>query len=550
MNMKKYVLCSAVAGMMLAGCADLDTVPLGDTITADQKEQVVADNPDMVAASVAGITTLFSSFMAFFDEYHSDFGFPSSMLTMDSRGIDMVGLNVGYNWFVYALTMSDYSNSAVDNSMLWQTMYRQIYAANNLISVIPTTTDNDKLQFYLAQGLAIRAFDYFVLAQMYQFTYEGNTDAPCVPLILDTNASTAATDGIARNTVGEVYAQIMSDLNNAVNLLKASSFTRADKRYVSYEVAVGLRARVELVMQDWDAAAKDAQEAISNSQAQPISILEAKAPGFLDMNEPNWMWGIYIDETDDVVNSGIVNWPSHMGSLNYGYASVGAWRKINADLYARIPATDVRKGWWLDANGNSPNLDDEQASFLKSSKAPAYTQVKFAPYGGEVYTAVNANDIMLMRIEEMHLIKAEAQAMGSAGPAVGLQTLTEFVQKFRDPAYSPTASSPAAVQEAVWMQRRLELWGEGLSYFDLMRLRKGIDRRKGGFEAEVNFLVEDTKAAERASIERVKAGQGGVEGTTIQRLIYQIPNSETEANALINASDNNLSSPQLTPVAD
>lgn len=33
------------------------------------------------------------------------------------------------------------------------------------------------------------------------------------------------------------------------------------------------------------------------------------------------MWGIIISETDRVVTSGIVNWISHMGSFNYGYAN-------------------------------------------------------------------------------------------------------------------------------------------------------------------------------------------------------------------------------------
>lgn len=239
-----------------------------------------------------------------------------------------------------------------------------------------------------------------------------------------------------------------------------------------------------------------------------------------------------------------------MGSLNYGYASVGAWRKINTDLFARIPATDVRKGWWLDASAKSANLNDEQAAYIKQAKAPAYTQVKFAPYKGEVYTSTNANDIPLMRIEEMHLILAEAQAMGSAGAATGLSTLQQFVQPNRDPNFTSTASSATAVQEAVWMQRRIELWGEGLSYYDLMRLRKGIDRRNGGFEAQVTFKIDDTKEAERASIDKVKAGNGSTEGTILQRLIYQIPNSETEANVLINDGDNNLSSPILEPVAN
>lgn len=59
--------------------------------------------------------------------------------------------------------------------------------------------------------------------------------------------------------------------------------------------------------------------------------------------------GYQISETDRVVTTGICNFPSHMGSLNYGYATVGAWKRINKKLYEKnINETDARKGWfWM-----------------------------------------------------------------------------------------------------------------------------------------------------------------------------------------------------------
>lgn len=85
---------------------------------------------------------------------------------------------------------------------------------------------------------------------MYQHTYKGNESKPCVPLITNENANEAAANGCARSTVQEVYDQIMSDLNKAVSLLENTDKTRGtDKRYISKEVAYGLRARVNLTMQ-------------------------------------------------------------------------------------------------------------------------------------------------------------------------------------------------------------------------------------------------------------------------------------------------------------
>ena len=268
----------------------------------------------------------------------------------------------------------------------------------------------------------------------------------------------------------------------------------------------------------------------------------------------NWMWGILISETDRVVTSGIVNWISHMGSLNYGYASVGAWRRINPTLYQSINETDARKGWWLDKSGVSSNLNEEQQAYLtKTAKAPAYTQVKFAPYKDEIYTGTNANDVPLMRIEEMYLILAEAQAM-AGDPTSGKNTLETFVKTYRDPSYTCNASTAEAVQNAAWVQRRIELWGEGLAFFDLLRLRKGIDRASTAWKGvdksmpPYNFLIVDTPADEAAAIQQVKAGNGGTTGEDINYLIFQIPNAEVEANPLINSTDNNLGTKKLTPV--
>lgn len=543
----------AAASTMIVSCADLDTEPMGGTVTETQKATTAEANPERVSAGVTGITTMFSIYNNV-SETHDDFGYPSVMLYLDSRGVDMVGCDVGYNWFSSGLDLTDRAVNSRVTRVIWSTMYNQIFAANQVTNSIPADTEDKTLKFYLAQALTLRAFDYFNLAQLYQFTYKGNEDAPCVPIITEKNALEVAGSGIARNTVKEVYDQIMSDLNNAVSMLESTDKKRDDKRYISLDVAYGLRARVELVLQDWAAAASDAQKAINVSTARPATIKEVSKPTFQSLDEPNWMWGILISETDRVVTSGIVNWISHMGSLNYGYASVGAWRRINPTLYAAINPTDARKGWFLDNSGVSANLNEDQQAYLtKTADAPAYTQVKFAPYKDEIYAGTNANDVPLMRIEEMYLILAEAQAM-AGDPTSGKNTLETFVKTYRDPSYTCNASTAEAVQNAAWVQRRIELWGEGLAFFDLLRLRKGIDRASTAWKgvdknmAAYNYLIVDTQADEAAAIQQVKAGNGGTTGEDINYLIFQIPNAEVEGNPLINSTDNNLGTKKLTPV--
>lgn len=515
----------AFASLVLVGCADLDTEPMGGTLTADQKKAAVEENADREIATVNAVPAMFSIYGNVSGD-HNDFGYPALMLLSDGRGMDLVHGATGYNWFSYGLTMTgDWNISGTSNVLTWETLYNQIFSANELIAkydrdVLLSDEADAQDKFYLAQGLAIRAFDYFHLAQQYAQTYVGHENDACVPIRTEKNSSFADADkGVARSTVSEVYELITTDLDDAVVLLEASEkagVEREDKRYVSAAVAHGLRARVRMVMNDWDGARDDAQAAIDQFEGEPLSYTDAAKPGFKSAKEDNWMWGIIILETDRVTTSGIVNWISHMGSFNYGYASVGAWRQINKKLYNSIPNGDARKGWWLNADKESDNLTTKQQQYISSKGCPEYTQVKFAPYNDELGTSLNANDVPLMRIEEMYLALAECQAM-AGDPATGKNTLENFVRNYRCPSYTVIGSSAEEIQDAAWQQRRIELWGEGISYWDIVRLKKGIDRRGGGFSGNYVYLIPAEDPI----------------------FIFLIPNVETEANVLIDGDKDN-----------
>lgn len=527
----KYILASAaLSAAFLTGCVDLDTAPMSAYVTTDQKSEVIASDPTKAEAGVNGVFAQYSVYMAVTGSRHNDFGYPSIMLFTDTNGMDYVSQDNGYNWTGSSLEFSDRVYTSSDCKVVWNTMYQMIYTSNNVAASIVDPQDATS-KFYLAQALASRAFDYWILAQLYQFNYADHKSSPCVPIITDENANQVGMEGAPRATVEEVYAQIMTDINKAIDLLTvadAEGVQRADKRYIDLAVAYGLRARINLTMENWSAAASDAQAAISASDATPYTIEQVSKPAFMDSKDNAWMWGIVIAETDRVVTSGIVNWPSHNGSLSYGYANFSGGHQINKGLYNSIPATDVRKGWWIDENCFSANLDATQAKYVASKQYVPYTHVKFAPYNNVVGTSTNANDIPLMRIEEMYLIKAEAEAM-AGNPAAGKATLEAFVQAYRNPEYTCAAASAQEMQEEVWHQRRIELWGEGLSWYDIMRLKKPVDRRGGGYP-DVTMVFNIPY------------------GSDI--MLWRIPESEIQANALIEETDNNPSASMPEPVVD
>ena len=492
-NIKILAASLIAAGFGLSACQDLDTLPGTQYVSPEIKEDAISQSPELAAAGVVGISSTMKQYQRVYAN-HIDFGWPSVMLISDSSSPDLVGLNTGYNWFSAA---GDYSFGNVNNYMnnlVWYNAYKVILSSNDVLKTVSADTDNKELMLYAAQAYANRGYMYFQLAQYFQYTYKGHESLPCVPILTEENADQAATEGCARATVQEVYDQAINDVTTAIDLLTTSGLpltTIADageKRFVSLGTAYGIRARINLVMNKWADAAADARAAINNSGAVPASIEQVSVPSFWTSSDKNWMWCIYIEPNDRVVTSGIVNFPSHMGSLNYGYASVGAWRRINKALFNNIPESDVRKGWFLDENGVSPNINAAQQAFLNGNGVIPYTQVKFAPYENVINASTNASDVPLMRVEEMYLVEAEATAM-AGNAAAGKSLLENFVKTYRDPSYTCTASTPADVQEEVWMQRRVELWGEGFALTDLFRLNKGIDRRGGGWPTEWVYNV-------------------------------------------------------------
>lgn len=492
----------------------LDTEPWGRDITDAQKAEVKEQLPERLEASAS---SCFENFKLYANvlgsDYHLDYGIGSTMLNTDLRGTDVVSSEKQEIFYWQPMQYRDVLNSSYNVKQHWGVFYNDIRSANALLAEVNPESTSDEAQFYRAQGLATRAYSYFSLVQMFQQPYSAidPDKALGVPLITEQNADEAAKDGCARATVAETYALILSDLNSAIDVLKDNKHARADKRYVDLAVAYGIRARVNLVMENWAAAADDATAAIAATDATPYTRAELARPGFTDSSDHSWMWGVVVAETDRCVTTGICNFPSFMCSLCYGYTSEAAnWRKVNVSLFNQIGSTDVRKGWFLDASGQSSNLNQAELEFLEAKGAPAYTNVKFGPYKGELGTSTNASDIPLMRVEEMYLIQAEAYArMGSTDRAK--EVLTTFVTTYRDPSYTTRSATADELADAVWTQRRIELWGEGLSYFDLLRLQKGVDRRGGGFESHTVF--------------NIAAGDNA--------LIYRIPQSELEYNKLI-----------------
>ena len=286
----------------------------------------------------------------------------------------------------------------------------------------------------------------------------------------------------------EIYELIISDLTFAIENLEG--YVRNDKSRIDRQVAYGLRARAYLNMEEWALAASDAAAAAEGYV--PASLEEVSRPFLYDIGEHNWIWG-YDMRSDIALANPYATSSSWIRSFSGdGYAAAcQVYACINSLLYDKIPSTDVRKGWWVDENLDSPLLADVSWNgvtgnavadlMIDNVKMPflPYTNVKFGMYS--IGGTVNDEDWPFMRVEEMILIQAEG--MAKSGDAAGAKALLEgFVREYRDPAYSADAGG-RSLEDEIWYQRRVELWGEGFSNNDTRRLGKPLVRFHGGQES-------------------------------------------------------------------
>ena len=472
-TVSKYFFLAVAACLSLTACESMmDLQPEGATKTDALKQDAYNKIPANAAAEINAIYAQMIALYAGGTTGHNDFGVASCMMILESEGQDWIGPNTGYNWFAYSDFYARNYNATV-NLLMWNTYYKTIAACNMVCASTDPETTNPDLMANLGQARAVRAYCYSILAQLYQFTYNAeNASKPCVPIV---HESLTAEQQAAnpRASLQEVYDFIMADLNYAIPAL--GGWARADKGAADQAVAYGLRARVNMLLGNYADAAEDAKMAIQVSGAQPYTLADVSKPTFCHAEHNSVIWANMIVESNDVVQTGIINWPSHMSSLyTDGYTGVGTYREISSDLYSKISPTDVRKGWWLNENLESPLLDHPAYAGWKGKGVP-YANVKFGVPDDDTNNLVADADWTLMRYEEMLLIQAEGLARSNQ-EAAAKALLEGWVKANRDANYTCKASDEAGLVEEIWMQRRIELWGEGFAWFDLNRLEKPIIR--------------------------------------------------------------------------
>ena len=476
-----------VASMAMTGCIK-ETEP-NSVVTAESVAKSATAVKAMVNAIPVAEALPYSVFPN--NNYGFDFGLPGIMCATDSAIGEVVGTsgdaNSGYNWFYFWDAGSTLNADSYVTPFTWYCYWNFVKSCNDIISVIGNEPATDEMKAYLAYAKANRAALYLDMARSFDPLENKYTDVSEVKGLTVPKITETTTEAEARNnprlTRDEIFEFIFADLNEAETLLTDNSH-RGGKDVPSLAVVYGLKARAYLWLGGFDKskyaqAATYARKAIDESGATIMTEAQWLDPktGF---NTPNnsWMW--YLPQSSEGVTMlvNFVAWRSC--EATWGYGSL-VQQGVHVNFYNRISDTDWRKrafmgpdpeAWWAE-NKDICNINIETAEY--EGYFSPYASVKFRPAGGETlnYKTGNATSICMMRVEEMLLIEAEATAYSD--PAKAADLLAAFAVT-RDPAYTKPGNltAEAVANAAIW-QKRVELWGEGVLFYDFKRLNYSIE---------------------------------------------------------------------------
>lgn len=483
MIMKSKILLFAATALLFVGCEKdfLDEKPT-ELLSPEQIAKAAEKDPSLLNGSISGLYTLMFQTATGGTEDHDDFGQKGYDIYSDMVCSDMVLGALNYGWYsnvVKYQSTTDFTRT--DAYKPWRYYYKIILGANTVIEalggndVVPTLPEN---KYVMGQAKAMRAYGYFYLSQFYSKGY-GDGTTKILPIYKDTKSPNQPL-----STTKAVYDLIIDDLTKAVTYL--DGFNRAgSKAAIDKYVAEGLLSYAYAARGTNEDLAKVVtltEDVITNSDArlnvedEVVAMFDANKvltnpqSGFNDVKNPSWLWGTDLTLAN---NLDLVSWWGQVDLYTYSYAWAGDPKVMDAGLFAKIKTDDVRKKQF------DSRLRPTGKFFDPNRKIGGQRNV--------------VTDYVYMRMEEMYLLNAEAKAkLNQDGPA--RDRLKELLVKRMPDVSYVDALSGQSLKDEIYLQTRIELWGEGKSYLAMKRDKATITRGSNHlFFAGQSFQYDDDK---------------------------------------------------------
>lgn len=445
---KKIIIYSVASVLALTGCKDF----LNQEPKLTQSTEITLSSYDGLNKSVAGAYGPLASSSWYGASYVLSSDMRSGNGSRNEKA-ESGRYTQSYEW-----------NYTDDNGGgIWSTAYYVISAANNVINSLEGKTSTEvseqDINNLKAEALFIRALAHFDLVKIYSQPYTYKKDGLGVPYVKVTDPNGKP----ARESVENTYKMIVEDLLEAEKAID-SKYVRDgfvdSKASVSIYAIQALLSRVYLYMGDWN-----------NSAVYATKVIDSKAFDLWDAETYPTVWGKDVaDDGGEVIfeiygkktNGYYGSWVDISWMCNpEGYADTQA----SPDLISLYKEGDVRRDLYV-----SKTFEDETVLYWTGK------------YPGKGDGTPDATNVIILRLSEMYLNRAEATLNGASTGVPAVDDINAVVTKRGLTPYL------AVTRTDVQTERRLEFAFEGHYFFDLARWNQSLVRNY--FTGNMNQNVE------------------------------------------------------------
>ena len=410
------------------------------------------------------------------------------------------------------------------NGTPWVVCFSMIRSANLLLDNIDKFDSATEAERKLARArmLTLRSHAYWRLLQIFapRWCDSNNGAMVCAPL-----ETTFSKENFPLASMSDIIARCYSDLDEAARIFADNRSDDGLEPMIiipNRNVALGVKMRIAMIKEDWTTVKSLANEILQNV---PLTKSSELTSGFMEA-APSWIWGSY-----DTIKSpsGNVEFPLYYWAFQSFYTCNGPYpctwdygpNAIDKDLYLSIDPTDIRRSlfampdqldfrpfndlgnWYKTTYAEQPYFYATTSSGIKAAsrlfsnfyenKKPELAKNKAFHYGstwddynknyipvqfGAQVKFYSSNDygggaVVFLRSDEVILSLAEANFR--LGDESAAREALVKLNSMRQANYVCNAYGDDLMAE-IRRSRKIELWGEGHSWFDMKRWNLPIRR--------------------------------------------------------------------------
>lgn len=373
---------------------------------------------------------------------------------------------------------------------IWNWMFAGVQRANYILEFKDKTNFEGKNQL-LAETRFLRAYYQFELVKWF-----GG-----IPMKGDARFKIGDERTIPRSSVEEVYASIEADLiYAAANLSPIAS----QKGRVTKGAAQALLGKAYLYQNKYAQAAIALDAVISSGKYS----LQTDYNAMFELDGENGSESVFEVQYTDVEGASFTCLQCSEGNVAVGFSGI---RNYSGPLFTsgfsfNIPTKesadafevgDKRKdvaildivAW---AAANTSYNDGKGVTYGKGNEDTGYFNRKYLPRKRSTnaqgdLNLTNPNNYRAIRYADVLLMAAEAYNRGGIDDTKARTYLNQVRRRAFGDTNHDIAASGAALTDFILAERRVELFGEGHRFFDLVRTGKAVGKIPG-FKANKNEL--------------------------------------------------------------